>query len=347
MSAFDSRTDDGSSESMDRSRSTPERGTVDAASLRIIAQGTPVSDSTSSEGRRPNVQGTSLLVPTNQAVQSPDGILSQFIRGDSHEQSPISLPTNPFQPPRNPAEGSPGFGQGSGACNSQSATFIRNELNLSVDPFILAEANQAVDRSRQEAMQFAGDVVNQVRNEAGNLIEQERNLVRNEASQFASQVQHEAQRVVGETQSKAAFAKKLKKRQDLSRVLLSHFFEVAEVVLSQGGHIAFEWPKGAKGWLLPELVAFMKRHKLFMAGCHGCFFGMKSSKGKPMFKPWHIATSSYRLAANLDTCRCQHEKDSNMTMRKAVKLQKPLFTQEQCLGPSVSVFIQKQSFPCQ
>ena len=45
------------------------------------------------------------------------------------------------------------------------------------------------------------------------------------------------------------------------------------------GHIAFEWPKGAKGWLLPELVAFMKRHKLFMAECHGCFFGMQSSKG--------------------------------------------------------------------
>ena len=63
------------------------------------------------------------------------------------------------------------------------------------------------------------------------------------------------------------------------------------------GHIAFEWPKGAKGWLLPELVAFMKRHKLFMAECHGCFFGMQSSKGRPMFKPWHIATSSYRLAS--------------------------------------------------
>ena len=104
-----------------------------------------------------------------------------------------------------------------------------------------------------------------------------------------------------------SFAKKLKKRQDLSRVLLKHFFEVAEIVLSQGGHIAFEWPKGAKGWLLPELVALMKRHKLFMAECHGWFFGMQSSKGRPMFKPWHIATSSYRLAANVDKATKKEE----------------------------------------
>ena len=142
------------------------------------------------------------------------------------------------------------------------------------------------------------------------------------------------------------FAKKLKKRQDLSRVLLSHFFEVAEVVLSQGGHIAFEWPKGAKGWLLPELVAFMKRHKLFMAECHGCFFGMKSSKGKPMFKPLHIATSSYRLAANLDTCRCQHEKGFKHDHAKGSETPKTAFYPEACLGPSVKVFIQKKSFPC-
>ena len=125
-----------------------------------------------------------------------------------------------------------------------------------------------------------------------------------------------------------SFAKKLKKRQDLSRVLLKHFFEVAEIVLSQGGHIAFEWPKGAKGCLLPELVAFMKRHKLFMAECHGCFFGMQSSKGRPMFKPWHIATSSYRLAANLDKCRCQPEKGFHHDHAKGNETPKTAFYPE-------------------
>ena len=206
MSAFDSRMDE-SSESMGRSRSTPERGTVDAASHRIIAQGTSISESSSSESRGRNVQRAPQLVPTNQTAHSPDATLSQYTRGDSHEQSPISLPSNPFQPPRNPTDRSPpgtGFGQGSSANRPQNATFVRNELNVSVDPLILAEANQIVDRTRQEALQFAGTFVGQVRSEAETLLEQERAKARIEASQFVNQIHHEAQRVVDETQSKAA-----------------------------------------------------------------------------------------------------------------------------------------------
>ena len=53
-------------------------------------------------------------------------------------------------------------------------------------------------------MQFAGDVVGQVRSEAENFLEQERTNARIEASQFDNQIHHEAQRVVGEPQSKAA-----------------------------------------------------------------------------------------------------------------------------------------------
>ena len=206
MSAFDSRMDE-SSESMGRSRSTPERGTVDAASHRIIAQGTSISESSSSESRGRNVQRAPQLVPTNQTAHSLDATLSQYTRGDSHEQSPISLPSNPFQPPRNPTDRSPpgtGFGQGSSANRPQNATFVRNELNVSVDPLILAEANQIVDRTRQEALQFAGTFVGQVRSEAETLLEQERAKARIEASQFVNQIHHEAQRVVDETQSKAA-----------------------------------------------------------------------------------------------------------------------------------------------
>jgi hypothetical protein len=102
------------------------------------------------------------------------------------------------------------------------------------------------------------------------------------------------------------FAKKLKKKRQLSRKMLKHFLETAEQVLCQGGHIAFEWPKGAKGWQLPELTAFVKKHGLYIAECHGCYFGLQSSKGNPMYKPWHIATSNFRLADNLNKCRCQH-----------------------------------------
>ena len=137
------------------------------------------------------------------------------------------------------------------------------------------------------------------------------------------------------------FAKKLKKKRDMSRVLLKHFIEVSEIVLEQGGHIAFEWPQSAEGWMLPELVAFLKRHNLYVAECHGCFFGLKSSKGKPMFKPWHVATSSFHLASNLNKCRCQHEHGFKHDHAKGKETPKTAFYPEamsryisECLYPS-------------
>jgi len=45
-----------------------------------------------------------------------------------------------------------------------------------------------------------------------------------------------------------------------SWLLLSHFFVVAERVIANGGHVCFEWPKGSRGWILPELVCFFKMH---------------------------------------------------------------------------------------
>ena len=105
------------------------------------------------------------------------------------------------------------------------------------------------------------------------------------------------------------FRKKLEEKRVQSRKLLKHFIEVAEVVLSQGGHIGFEWPKGAAGWQLPELAAFITKNGLYLAECHGCYFGLCSSKGNPMLKPWRVITSDYRLARNLNECRCQHAKD--------------------------------------
>ena len=44
------------------------------------------------------------------------------------------------------------------------------------------------------------------------------------------------------------FRKRLEEKRAQSRKLLKHFIEVAELLLSQGGHIGFEWPKGAAGW---------------------------------------------------------------------------------------------------
>lgn len=86
------------------------------------------------------------------------------------------------------------------------------------------------------------------------------------------------------------FAKKLKKH---SRKTLANFLRRADQALSQGGRIAFEWPKTHGGWDLPELVRFIKRHDLFDVEPQGfIFFG----KGKCNLKAWRVVTSSWRLA---------------------------------------------------
>ena len=151
------------------------------------------------------------------------------------------------------------------------------------------------------------------------------------------------------------YAKWLKKDRKLSRKLLKDFLETAENVLCQGGHIAFEWPKGAKGGQPPELTAaFVKKHGLYIAECHGCFFGLKSSNGNPMFKPWHIATFNYRLASNLNKCRCQHLPGFHHDRAKGSETPKTAFYPEamartisECLYPehaySMPVIAEKDS----
>ena len=70
--------------------------------------------------------------------------------------------------------------------------------------------------------------------------------------------------------------------------------------------MALEWPRGCKGWSLPELVQFIKKHNLFVAEPDGCALDMKDEQGVPHLKQWRVVTSSYRLAKNLDTHKCEH-----------------------------------------
>ena len=110
--------------------------------------------------------------------QSPE-TLSQFLRTPPGPPGSPQLPSNPFQGSRAPEE--PG------------ATYVqhnvRNETHVSMDPFISARANEAIERSR-----------NEMRSEAVQFIEQTTGRIQGEANQYAERVQLEAQRVVGESQ---------------------------------------------------------------------------------------------------------------------------------------------------
>ncbi|CAE7545185.1 RE1 [Symbiodinium sp. CCMP2592] len=91
------------------------------------------------------------------------------------------------------------------------------------------------------------------------------------------------------------------------------------VVLGQGGHVSFEWPKRAKGWALPELASFIKRHNLYEAIADGCAHGSCNKDGVAHQEPWRIITSSWKLAQNLDAKSFQREPDFHCCKAEASK----------------------------
>ena len=66
-----------------------------------------------------------------------------------------------------------------------------------------------------------------------------------------------------------------------SRQIFRHVFEYAAAVLSNGGHIYWEWPAKCIGWSSVELREFRAQQKscgreLFMTAFDSCFFAEKN-----------------------------------------------------------------------
>ena len=74
-----------------------------------------------------------------------------------------------------------------------------------------------------------------------------------------------------------AFERKLKQQRKVSMKILRNYIRCAEVIMQNGGHCAFEWPKDCEGWKIPELLQFCKKHDLFVAEPQGCAFGLCDS----------------------------------------------------------------------
>ena len=102
------------------------------------------------------------------------------------------------------------------------------------------------------------------------------------------------------------YLKKLNKRRDKSIQMLADFLSLADLCISLGGEVSFEWPRNCTGWMLAKLQNFIKKHSLYLVDVDGCSCGMKNSKGEPLLKQWKFACSSPRLAASLRALRCRH-----------------------------------------
>ena len=103
-----------------------------------------------------------------------------------------------------------------------------------------------------------------------------------------------------------AYNLKLEKRRAKSKKMLKAFIECAELALSLGGEVSFEWPRHCTGWLLEELIRFIHRNNLYAADVDGCACGMENADGEPLLKQWKFISSSPRVAASLATLRCSH-----------------------------------------
>ena len=104
------------------------------------------------------------------------------------------------------------------------------------------------------------------------------------------------------------YRRKLKSKRKQSKKLLSHFFLAAERIIANGGHVCFEWPKGSKGWVLPELLCFFRKHNFFESTCDGCAFGLVDENEKPHLKSCRVMTTSWKLAKDLGQYKCCHPK---------------------------------------
>jgi hypothetical protein len=104
-----------------------------------------------------------------------------------------------------------------------------------------------------------------------------------------------------------AYAAELAIRRAESLKMLRSFIKVAELALSLGGEVSFEWPKNCTGWLRRELITFIARNKLYSVLVDGCACGMKDADGLPFLKQWRFITSSERQATSLADLKCQHD----------------------------------------
>eukprot|EP00972_Heterocapsa_arctica_P066783 9854580-Heterocapsa_arctica.AAC.1 len=74
------------------------------------------------------------------------------------------------------------------------------------------------------------------------------------------------------------------------------FTRLAKIVLSKGGSVSFEWPRGCDGWDQPAVRQMVQELKLDFVDIDGCAVGVVSQDGEKILKPWRFAVSSPHLA---------------------------------------------------
>ena len=78
---------------------------------------------------------------------------------------------------------------------------------------------------------------------------------------------------------------------------------VMDRTLEAGGIVVIEWPASCTYWRLRAVKAFIKRYNVQFVRIDGCAFGMRSSTGALVLKPWALCTSSAAIVQKLQSYR--------------------------------------------
>ena len=105
-----------------------------------------------------------------------------------------------------------------------------------------------------------------------------------------------------------SFRAYLRRQKSQPKKLFASFADRAELVLSRGGTVTFEWPRYNDGWEREDVKAFFANHPEFVEVLFdGCAVGMKSKDGKPIRKPWKLMTTSLGIKAFFENMKCSHD----------------------------------------
>ena len=98
---------------------------------------------------------------------------------------------------------------------------------------------------------------------------------------------------------------KVREHQEKAMQLWRLFMKGAHIVKARGGTIAFEWPYSCQYWGWHSVRKFISAMKMVEHRIDGCACGLTSIvDGRPILKPWRIATDSSHMVWSLLPLRC-------------------------------------------
>jgi len=93
-----------------------------------------------------------------------------------------------------------------------------------------------------------------------------------------------------------------------SKKLFKSFVKSAELVLSLGGTVTFEWPRHNSVWNRPDVRRFFEqRPELQSVEFDGCMLGLKSKEKRPIKKPWKLMSTDPRIISAFQGYLCKHQ----------------------------------------